>query len=74
MRELTPDHVLRATLSLLGTEGRTRNRKPHGSGHGTSVKGSADRARSHGVVEGGSVQRQSHLPGQEAEITSWRHG
>jgi heptosyltransferase-2 len=74
MRELTPDHVLRATLSLLGTEERTRNGKPYGSGYGTSVNGSADRARSHGDVEGGSVQRQSHLSGQEAEITSWRHG
>jgi heptosyltransferase II len=32
MRELTPDHVMRATLSLLGTEERTRNRNTHGSG------------------------------------------
>ena len=27
MRELTPDHVLRATLSLLGTEGRSQERQ-----------------------------------------------
>ncbi len=32
MRELTPDQVMRATLSLLGTEERTRNRNTHGSG------------------------------------------
>jgi len=74
MRELTPDHVLRATLSFLGTRERIRNRKPHGSGERTSVDRPTDRARSHGDVEGGSVQGQSHLPGREAEIASWRHG
>ena len=31
-------------------------------------------AGDHGVVEEGSVQRQFHLPGQKAEITTWRHG
>jgi heptosyltransferase II len=74
MRELTPDHVMQAALHFLGTDHGTSNRKPHGSGYETSVIRSADRTRGHGVVAGGSVQGQSHLPGQEAEITSWRHG
>ena len=51
MRELTPDHVMQAVLRFLGTERGTRNRKPHGSGHGRSATGLVvDGATGHGVV------------------------
>jgi len=75
MRELTPNHVMQAALRFLGTDHGTRNRKPHGSGHETSATGSVvDEATGCGVVEEGSVLGPHLFPGQEAEITSWRHG
>ncbi len=72
MRELTPEQVMQAALGFLGAEPGAGNSRAHRSRPETSVIQSREGIRGHSAAS--TVQGPPHLPGQGAEIASWRVG